>query len=231
MDWHRSKHSARSRHARTARTTLSAPTVRAARCNSTERPGPGAQPVARPACPMGTAEPESPCRGTLPGRARLGHGAAVWDYLPYGPYPDEAAFNAWLRTQAAAFERVWFTLRPQPDGTAAGMATYLDINPLDGVIEIGGMVRPGAATNARRDRGAVPAARPRHRRPWLSPHAMALQFAQREIAQRRSPARLSFRGRVLQPHDRKRPEPRHGVVFDSGRRMAGGPEDHPDVAC
>jgi RimJ/RimL family protein N-acetyltransferase len=89
---------------------------------------------------------------------RAGHGSdaalRIWDYLPYGPFADEAAFHAWLRTQAAAFERVWFALRPQPYGAAAGMATYLDIAPLDGVIEIGGiwftpeLQRTRAATEA-----------------------------------------------------------------------------------
>jgi RimJ/RimL family protein N-acetyltransferase len=89
---------------------------------------------------------------------RAGHGSdaamRIWDYLPYGPFPDETAFHAWLRTQAAAFERVWFTLHPLTTGAATGMATYLDINPLDGVIEIGGiwfapeLQRTRAATEA-----------------------------------------------------------------------------------
>ena len=89
-------------------------------------------------------------------RASHGSDAAlrIWDFLPYGPFPDEASFLAWLRGQSASFERVWFTMRPADSGIAAGMATYLDIHPVDGVIEIGGiwftpeLQRTRAATEA-----------------------------------------------------------------------------------
>jgi RimJ/RimL family protein N-acetyltransferase len=87
-----------------------------------------------------------------------GHGSddalRIWDYLPAGPWPDEAAFLAWLRGQAAAFDPIRFALRPHSSGTVAGMAGYLDIRPLDGVIEIGGiwfapeLQRTRAATEA-----------------------------------------------------------------------------------
>jgi RimJ/RimL family protein N-acetyltransferase len=74
---------------------------------------------------------------------KAGHGSGealrIWDYLPAGPWPDEAAFLAWLRGQAAAFDPVRFALRSYKSGIAAGMAGYLDIHPLDGVIEIGGI--------------------------------------------------------------------------------------------
>jgi RimJ/RimL family protein N-acetyltransferase len=115
-----------------------------------------------------------PARAPLPGRHvtwepldprrhaaelyRAGHGSdaalRIWEYLPWGPWADEAAFHATLRTQAATLERVWFALRPHASGVASGMATYLDIAPLDGVIEIGGiwfapeLQRTRAATEA-----------------------------------------------------------------------------------
>jgi RimJ/RimL family protein N-acetyltransferase len=126
------------------------------------------QPVANP--PNGLVPARSPLAGRHvrwePLNAKLhaaelygaGHGSAaalrIWDYLPYGPWPDEAAFLVWLRTQAASFERVWFVLRTLADEKVAGMATYLDIHPLDGVIEIGGiwfipeLQRTRAATEA-----------------------------------------------------------------------------------
>jgi RimJ/RimL family protein N-acetyltransferase len=87
---------------------------------------------------------------------RASHGSDealhIWDYLPYGPFADESSFLAWLRGQSATFERVWFTM--VNGGIAAGMATYLDIHPVDGVIEIGGiwfspgLQRTRAATEA-----------------------------------------------------------------------------------
>ena len=89
---------------------------------------------------------------------QAGHGSdealRIWEYLPFGPWPDEVVFLAWLRNQAAAFDHIWFALRPHQSKRAAGMASYLDIHPLDGVIEIGGiwfgteLQRTRAATEA-----------------------------------------------------------------------------------
>ena len=86
------------------------------------------------------------------------HGSAealhIFDFLPYGPFTDEAAFTGWLRGQSATFERVWHVFRPSETGTADGMATFMDMHPLDGVIEIGGiwfaphLQRTRAATEA-----------------------------------------------------------------------------------
>jgi RimJ/RimL family protein N-acetyltransferase len=78
----------------------------------------------------------------------------VWDYLPDGPWPDAGAFDVWLRDMAAAFEYVFFAIRPKASGRASGMASYLDIRPRMGVIEIGyiwfapGLQRTREATEA-----------------------------------------------------------------------------------
>jgi RimJ/RimL family protein N-acetyltransferase len=89
---------------------------------------------------------------------KAGHGSGeklrIWDYLPWGPWLDQAAFTGSLRGWAATFDFVWFSLRPKNTGTADGMSAYLDIHPLDGVIEIGGiwfspeLQRTRAATEA-----------------------------------------------------------------------------------
>lgn len=72
-----------------------------------------------------------------------GHGSDealhIWDYLPHGPWPDRAAFTAHLRNQAADLDLIRFVLRPASTGTASGMASYMDIDARDGVIEIGGI--------------------------------------------------------------------------------------------
>jgi RimJ/RimL family protein N-acetyltransferase len=87
-----------------------------------------------------------------------GHGSdealQIWDYLPHGPWPDHASFTAHLRNQAADLDMIRFVLRPASTGTASGMASYMDINARDGVIEIGGiwfslaLQRTRAATEA-----------------------------------------------------------------------------------
>ena len=102
-------------------------------------------------------EPLDPGRHTAE-LYRASHGSdeamRIWDFLPWGPWPDEASFLARMRGEAAAFDRVWYAMRPANSGIASGMATYLDIHPLDGVIEIGGiwfapgLQRTRAATEA-----------------------------------------------------------------------------------
>jgi RimJ/RimL family protein N-acetyltransferase len=89
---------------------------------------------------------------------RAGHGSEealhIWDYLPHGPWSDEASFAAHLRNQAADIDQIRFVLRPDSTRKASGMASYMDIHPKDGVIEIGGiwfapdLQRTRAATEA-----------------------------------------------------------------------------------
>jgi RimJ/RimL family protein N-acetyltransferase len=78
----------------------------------------------------------------------------IWDYLPYGPWSDQTSFTAYLRDQAADLDQIRYVLRPLSTSTASGMASYMDIHPKDGVIEIGGiwfspdLQRTRAATEA-----------------------------------------------------------------------------------
>ena len=61
----------------------------------------------------------------------------LWTYLPYGPFADAAAFETWLRGCAAVADPIFFAVRDRQTGQAAGMASYLNVNPENGVIEIG----------------------------------------------------------------------------------------------
>ena len=61
----------------------------------------------------------------------------IWDYLPDGPWPDQAGFEGWLRENAGLLERVAFTILEKETSVPCGMAQYLDIHPKSGVIEIG----------------------------------------------------------------------------------------------
>jgi len=61
----------------------------------------------------------------------------IWDYLPTGPWPSEAAYTAALRQQTSEFDRIFYAIRPAEGGPVCGQASYLDINPQNGVIEIG----------------------------------------------------------------------------------------------
>lgn len=86
------------------------------------------------------------------------HGSAealeIWTYLPFGPWPDVQQFGAWLRDCAASFDYIWYAFRLEATGEIQGMAAFMDMQPSQGVIEIGGiwfapeMQRTRAATEA-----------------------------------------------------------------------------------
>jgi RimJ/RimL family protein N-acetyltransferase len=77
-----------------------------------------------------------------------------WAFLPWGPFQNEVAMHAQLRDFSAALDRVFYAICDRATGTAVGIATYLDIQPASGVIEIGGIwFAPGFA----RSRGATEA--------------------------------------------------------------------------
>lgn len=79
---------------------------------------------------------------------------AIWDYLPYGPFPDEAAWRAWAEGVAASADPFFYVLRDLRSGLAGGVASYLRIAPAAGSIEVGGinlaprLQRTPAATEA-----------------------------------------------------------------------------------
>jgi RimJ/RimL family protein N-acetyltransferase len=61
----------------------------------------------------------------------------VWTYLPDGPFADFDSFNTWLKRMAAEPDRQFFAFRDKHTERLGGMATYLDIRPATGSIEIG----------------------------------------------------------------------------------------------
>jgi RimJ/RimL family protein N-acetyltransferase len=61
----------------------------------------------------------------------------VWDYLAVGPFESEASFTTYLRDCAAGADPLFFAIRDLQSGQAAGVASYLNIVPKQGTIEIG----------------------------------------------------------------------------------------------
>jgi RimJ/RimL family protein N-acetyltransferase len=62
---------------------------------------------------------------------------ALWTYLAYGPFADQGAFAAWLEEQARSEDPLFFAIVERASGAASGMASYLNIVPANGSIEIG----------------------------------------------------------------------------------------------
>lgn len=69
-------------------------------------------------------------------QAVAGHDA-IWTYLGYGPFADEAALAAFLQTRQPANDPALYAFVNKDTGKAVGWGAYLRITPLDGVIEIG----------------------------------------------------------------------------------------------
>ncbi len=61
----------------------------------------------------------------------------LWDYLPYGPFTDRAAFDTWLNNNAASKDPLFFAVVEQSSGQVQGLLSYLTIAPAHGSIEIG----------------------------------------------------------------------------------------------
>ena len=80
--------------------------------------------------------------------------ARGWTYLAYGPFADAASYRAWLVANATADDPLFFTIIDKSDGKPAGVASYLNINPAAGSIEVGHLY---FAPRLRRSRAATEA--------------------------------------------------------------------------
>ncbi len=69
---------------------------------------------------------------------------ALWDYLPYGPFTERTAFDAWLAGNADSRDPQFYAVVEQTSGRALGLIAYLRITPKDGCIEIGHVAFGGA---------------------------------------------------------------------------------------
>jgi RimJ/RimL family protein N-acetyltransferase len=61
----------------------------------------------------------------------------LWDYLPYGPFPERAAFDRWLEGNAAGSDPFFYTVIDRPSGQAQGILSLMSIVPDHGRVEIG----------------------------------------------------------------------------------------------
>jgi RimJ/RimL family protein N-acetyltransferase len=61
----------------------------------------------------------------------------LWRYMPYGPFADESAFRTWLDGAAASTDPLFYAIVDRASGKPIGMASYLNIHPNNGSIEIG----------------------------------------------------------------------------------------------
>ncbi|KTC49155.1 GNAT family acetyltransferase [Pseudomonas fluorescens ABAC62] len=61
----------------------------------------------------------------------------LWDYLPYGPFAERAAFDTWLNNHAAQSDPYFFSVVDRASGEVQGILSLMSIVPAQGRIEIG----------------------------------------------------------------------------------------------
>jgi RimJ/RimL family protein N-acetyltransferase len=59
-----------------------------------------------------------------------------WTYFPYGPFPDEGGFRAWLDEVAVKDDPLFHAILDER-GDAVGVASFMRISPETGSIEVG----------------------------------------------------------------------------------------------
>ena len=60
-----------------------------------------------------------------------------WTFLPYGPFSTQSDYLNWLRLFENGTDPVFFAILNKATGKAAGVASFLRINPQWGTIEVG----------------------------------------------------------------------------------------------
>ena len=112
------------------------------------------QPIGRPL--PGWTPPPLPPRAAMPGAYcrlepldadrhaqslhdsnRLDVEGRNWTYLPYGPFAAPDDYRAWVRAAAAGGDPMFFAVVDAATGNAVGVASYLRMDPNNGVIEVG----------------------------------------------------------------------------------------------
>ena len=61
----------------------------------------------------------------------------IWTYLPYGPFDSLADYQSWMARACLGDDPLFFAVVDLKTGQAVGVASYLRIDPANGVIEVG----------------------------------------------------------------------------------------------
>jgi RimJ/RimL family protein N-acetyltransferase len=66
----------------------------------------------------------------------LDRDAHNWTYLPYGPFQSEAELRSWIETTCVGDDPCFFTVIDLASSKAVGVASYMRVDPANGVIEV-----------------------------------------------------------------------------------------------
>ena len=79
---------------------------------------------------------------------------ALWDFMHYGPFPTVDSYHTWAKVAEAGSDPCYFALRNPATGLCGGVASYLNIVPQNGTIEVGNIC---FSPEIQRGRGATEA--------------------------------------------------------------------------
>ena len=65
---------------------------------------------------------------------------SVWDYMPDGPFADEAGFRAFIEAKSASPDPLFWAILDGSSGDAVGYATLMRIDSANRVIEVGNIL-------------------------------------------------------------------------------------------
>ena len=68
----------------------------------------------------------------------------LWTYMPQGPFESESAQREWIRSVAESADPFFYAIVDVATDRAVGIASYLRIDPANGVIEVGFLSFSGA---------------------------------------------------------------------------------------
>jgi len=69
--------------------------------------------------------------------AAIDRDGATWTYLPYGPPRSEDEYRQWMVTTCLGEDPLFFVIVDAASGRAVGQASYLNVKPAQGSIEVG----------------------------------------------------------------------------------------------
>ena len=61
----------------------------------------------------------------------------MWTYLHHGPFASLGEYRAWLDARQTSGDPLYFAILDRASGLAAGLASYLRIEPSNGSVEVG----------------------------------------------------------------------------------------------
>ena len=118
-----------------------------------EPPWPSLEPMQGHACRLEAIDPDRHAHDLFAAN-RLDEQGANWTYLPYGPFVSLSEYRTWIEHRCLGRDPLFFAIVDAGTNRAVGVASYMDIKPASGSIEVGhlnfspALQRTRAATEA-----------------------------------------------------------------------------------